>query len=139
MRLRTVDLTRKASSLCIVKVNIGHEPIAELSFDLGKYGGSFANGCVDDPVRGIVCAYRHETARDVLRQFADAQHALFDSPPDEDWARCVIRRSGRLMNKRQQQQLFTFFGVVEADTAREARALGGDVAFRANKRKLFVG
>lgn len=136
--LRAIDLTRKAPSPRIVEVNIRHEPVAEQPFDLGTYSDTFANGCVDDHVRGIVCTYRHESSRHVLGQLADAQHALLDSPPDEDWARRMIWRNGRLMHKRQQQQLFAFFGVVEAYAAREARVLGGDVALRAHTRKLFV-
>lgn len=138
LSLRTVDSTRKAPSLRIVKVNVRDEPVAEQPFDLGTHGDSFADGCVDDHVRGIVCAYRHEAAGDVTRQFADAQRAPLDAPPDEDRARRVIWRRGGLMDKRKEQQLFAFPGVVEADAAREAWVPGGDVALCAHVRKLFV-
>ena len=134
-----VDATRKAPAHRIVQVDVDDRMIVEQPPNLGTHDHAFADGCVDDLVRGVVCAYRQEAPRHVLGQFTDLKRALPGSTADEDRTRRMVRRGGRLMNKGQQQQLLAFIGIFEADAARKARVCRGDMALRADTRELFIG
>jgi hypothetical protein len=102
---------------------IGEKP-ADLAFELAALGYL----CIDHETRGIVRPHGQKSPPHSVRHLVDVWRCLFRLLAHIDRPGCSIRGSHVVVCKRQQDHLFSRFGIDEANSARISRLGFGGTA-----------